>query len=677
MATPPPLGLGNTTCDEVYRLYSKDWVNITAFPTMHNTEVGFYVFCMVVAGLSLAHCAWVKLLSPYPLDFLKGRSFGILLASWAGPLLQFQIGGLSLALNSQIPCWFQALAPILLIPVTVAPMMVRTITFKGNYLVALAAAKGISSAPATAAMAGDDGNSAMGESNIPGSSLGGLGSTSASQVASNFTSGLDMFIFAFKALWLPTRISEDVIDPDEVRKWRFLARNRGSLLATSIVMFPYLLVALISVLIDPLYSTSCLGCSLTFNYSILLIILAAVSIIVFVVHNRTLKGVRDPFQVTKDSTRAAVYGATIALLGYILNIAARPTSDRVASWNVMLAVGFLIMGLCQTELPIAMALWNDRRDVSAAAATQKVDKKLAANGGNGSRDGTSGAGGGGAGGGATGRRRSLLKNAGGGNTAVAVSPVDGSGNGIDATTVENSTSTTNNASSGALPASSPTAAATRQLRSQSRTDIASRVVRRVLAVRKVDYTAAFDIISANETLLAAFEKYLVSEHASESLAFIQAVEAFRRVYYEQSARAINLRAKKLVKTYVGWDSTFPINISADATAAIVRTVRKFADKVDVELQGKVPYEVFDDAVTDIVRLLVYGPVVRFLRTPEWKKFVEDKVVDMERIYLPQESIFASGSGVLDVGGSARGSRLAAPAPSSPRAAVVSPNAASS
>jgi hypothetical protein len=118
----------------------------------------------------------------------------------------------------------------------------------------------------------------------------------------------------------------------------------------------------------------------------------------------------------------------------------------------------------------------------------------------------------------------------------------------------------------------------------------------------------------NPTLVAEFEKFLVSELGVESLLFLRDTSEWKRTYFDIAASARLLRAKKLYKMYINPSGSFPVNVPADVITMIRNTV------MHDDIQD-CPENVFDAAREEISDLLQIGALQRFQHSPLYLNLV--------------------------------------------------------
>jgi hypothetical protein len=172
----------------------------------------------------------------------------------------------------------------------------------------------------------------------------------------------------------------------------------------------------------------------------------------------------------------------------------------------------------------------------------------------------------------------------------------------------------------------------------------------------LNYSALMQVVLSDQVLRNAFHAHLCEEHNVEPLTFIDAVDRWRRHFASSSLDVSHRRAKRIMKSFVGPRAPFSLPLAAPVVDQLIRrTARQDALTVDV----------FDTARAEVIKLLEFGPLVRFIKSNIWRGFVEDGLILSPEQY----------------GRNARTSHISAPSPSlanvsSPSNAIVSSSAPS-
>jgi len=128
----------------------------------------------------------------------------------------------------------------------------------------------------------------------------------------------------------------------------------------------------------------------------------------------------------------------------------------------------------------------------------------------------------------------------------------------------------------------------------------------------------------------AFEQYLCSEFAVESLSFLDAVNDFKNGYFDRGTLASTALAKRIVRTFVHDSSTLTINVSAAQREQLL-------NRVDSLQQGDiVSFDAFDECYLEVFKMVQLGPLVRFTATPQFDELKMSGV--FEGAFIPMSKV---------------------------------------
>jgi len=124
------------------------------------------------------------------------------------------------------------------------------------------------------------------------------------------------------------------------------------------------------------------------------------------------------------------------------------------------------------------------------------------------------------------------------------------------------------------------------------------------------WTEIFQNILTDEHSKAAFEAHLTAEHGVESLLFFEAAIVWRDVYYSVGAVTARVRAKRLVRLYIGDDAVFPINVSYEQSCRVLECVNRPVGDGPSDFNK----HMLDEVIDEVVRLMYRDAFVRFMHS---------------------------------------------------------------
>jgi len=119
----------------------------------------------------------------------------------------------------------------------------------------------------------------------------------------------------------------------------------------------------------------------------------------------------------------------------------------------------------------------------------------------------------------------------------------------------------------------------------------------------------------------AFEQYLCTEFAVESLAFLDAVNDFKNGYFDRGTLASTVLARRIVRTFVQDNSTLTINVSATQRQELLNRVEGLRDG-DI-----VSFDAFDECYLEVFKMVQLGPLVRFTNSPQYEELKNAGIFD--------------------------------------------------
>lgn len=379
---------------------------------------------------------------------------------------------------------------------------------------------------------------------------------------------------AVSVLVLPFRV-DDKATPEErmmtLLTLRFVQSGRGTVALLLLVLLPFMVVSTaIATRADPVFLAGCRGCSIAEPVVAFIIFQAGA-----IATGATFLAVRcyhlhDPFHIIREGVMALA-PLTVSIAGVFIMMFAPPMSGAF-DWSFITLTGMLGALAVQTWLPLLIAQreqWMRLRDAKSSDDAASSGK--------------------------TPRRH-------GSKTRVDKRGSLGTVMGSFASDV-----------SAAIAGSAP---------SQPSAPVASIVDSHV--------APHLDAILKDAELAKQFEAWLTSEFAVESLLFLRDVGDWIASYFDLAPSARTARARRIERVYLDPDvAVMPINISDRMNAAtrarlhggvvLKKGKGKASNTTAMSSSDDVPVDAFDEAKTELSRLLEQGPVFRFRRSPLYER----------------------------------------------------------
>ena len=419
------------------------------------------------------------------------------------------------------------------------------------------------------------------------------------------------------------------VDPlQSLHTLKFALTQRGQTLLALFFVGPFLLAGLVAVLAsDPAYAAGCTNCIvMSFAVIALLIVEGILIVVVAVSLSLRTSGMRDPFAFTAES-RWCVLDAAIALVFFLIRIFAVYTEPGGFDSSAPVMFFLFMIVVHSTIYPLYVAYKTEgtggmrrewrrakKRVVNTLTRAKRrmllVDASMEASvgpgGGNNNNNNNNNSGG---------PRRGGAFASGPGEAAAAGgnSPHVPRHGGLRQTASFASSSQHDNDAPAAAP---PSPALPSTMSSQNLTSL----IRAGLNVTGRN----LDAVLVDTELRERFDKYVQSEFASETLAFLDAVATYRKSYFDVGPTARLARAKRIAQVYLEPGALQQVNVAA----ATVRKVKRALADATAHPTQSVSRDVFDEARMEIARILEDGPLTRFRRTKEFKDLVASRNLEM-------------------------------------------------
>lgn len=124
---------------------------------------------------------------------------------------------------------------------------------------------------------------------------------------------------------------------------------------------------------------------------------------------------------------------------------------------------------------------------------------------------------------------------------------------------------------------------------------------------------------SNSRAFQAFENHLIGEHAVESLKFYEDAARWRAAFSDTGIATASARARKIIRLYVVENALFPCNLPYTAREHLVLVLGAPGAAPPVGLT------LFDEAMSEMRKLMFNDAYARCVRTPEFQRAVKEDV----------------------------------------------------
>lgn len=136
-------------------------------------------------------------------------------------------------------------------------------------------------------------------------------------------------------------------------------------------------------------------------------------------------------------------------------------------------------------------------------------------------------------------------------------------------------------------------------------------------IRIYGKSCRLDHVLLHNLARAAFAGFLHSEHASENLLFLDAVQDYSSKYGHQSADLNMETANKIIVDYLDPDSTTQVNVPQHLLKRVRSELESMEAKIDPQ-KRIAPKDLFSACRDEIFTILEMGTFARFKKTSEFQ-----------------------------------------------------------
>lgn len=663
--------------------------NASLLPVIAATDYAVFILCTILLSISL-----VAAFLGRGLAHLKSRPFPLIVLGHTGAFLNLVTGCWVSVTSGMIPCPAAVMLPILVVPFLALPYAIRLNLFARNYLLNKRAQHVVqtrfinamvsASPPAGTLRSVRTADTLMSSSHMgdgtssskllcrscqtlavmvlrmltfeTASSLGRHATTNQHHTNNNNdpaaggNSNNSNTVLAPHHSFSTEATTNNMDDDDEdsedgrqessdIRIIRFMVSTMGVVMQFTLLFAPFAILALVMLLNDPDYTSPCSGCVLsgTVKFTIVGATVGSVAwlALAWLINRRHFRN-NDPFGLLVELKVGLIFGV-LALLFYALHVIVHPefpgpgnTPRDGFSFISLVAIFLTLLALVSGLFVAMVAQYHEmelRRASQGAAGDELPPQQVL------------------------------------GIQASAPQLVNSTRN------KRASTLTNSNKHTTARP---PTAEAREWWRSQLSTGSRINMAELLKQINSPPFPN-----KAHQL----FEDYLTGELAVEGLKFMDCVREWTETYFDLAPTAINVRARKIVRLFIGHESDFPINVSdvvairlkqavlgpeyveprnsrgkkTPATASSPppppppsqntntnkppppplpprKSARSSLDGGSMEEPAiiAVPFGVFDEAIDEVSKMLQHGPLHRFSKTAAFARLVDEGEIDISK-----------------------------------------------